>query len=138
MSCTINLKTYRHSSTNSHHYQNFYGAKTVIDGKTFHCNEQYLFYTKADIAGDQVAKKDILNATSTEECKRRGGQINLNIETWKATSCKVMYDGCYAKFKQNPELKKILLDTGDRTLVEASKTDIYIGVQVQASGNTRS
>ncbi len=105
----------------------FYGAKTVIDVKTFHCNELYLFYTKADIAGDQVAKKKNLNATSPEECKRRGGQINLNIETWKATSHKVMYDGCYAKFKQNTEQKKFLLDTGDRTLVEASKTDLYWG-----------
>ncbi len=94
----------------------------------FHCNEQYLFYTKADIEGDQVAKKDILNATSPEECKRRGGQINLSIEAWKATSRKVMYDVCYAKFKQNPELKKFLLDTGNCTLVEASETDLYWGV----------
>ncbi len=75
--------------------------------------------------GDQVAKNYILNATSPEECKRRGGQINLNIETWKATSHKIMYDRGCAKFKQNPELKKVLLDNGNRTLVQASKTDLY-------------
>jgi ribA/ribD-fused uncharacterized protein len=36
--------------------------------------------------------------------------------------------GVKMKFEQNPHLKKKLLDTGTRTLVEASPVDTYWGI----------
>ena len=39
-----------------------------------------------------------------------------------------MYDGVYAKFSQNPELKTQLLATGEKVLVEASPYDKIWGI----------
>lgn len=39
-----------------------------------------------------------------------------------------MYDGNILKFRQNPELKQKLLETGDKVLVEASPTDKIWGI----------
>lgn len=48
-----------------------------------------------------------------------------------------MYDAVYAKFSQHKELKKILLDTGDSTIVEHTKNDSYWGDGGDGSGRNQ-
>jgi ribA/ribD-fused uncharacterized protein len=38
-----------------------------------------------------------------------------------------MYDACLAKFSQHPDLKQLLLDTGDAIIIEHTKNDNYWG-----------
>ena len=44
-----------------------------------------------------------------------------------------MYEGCYAKFSQNPDMKEQLLATGDTIMVEASPMDKIWGIGRKAS-----
>jgi ribA/ribD-fused uncharacterized protein len=48
-----------------------------------------------------------------------------------------MYDAVYAKFSQHKELKKLLLDTGDSTIVEHTKNDAYWGDGGDGSGRNQ-
>ena len=43
-----------------------------------------------------------------------------------------MYENCYAKFSQNKKLRKILLSTMNKTLVEASPRDSIWGIGYNA------
>lgn len=47
---------------------------------------------------------------------------------WNDIKYKIVFEGNYYKFSQNPELAEILLATGDRILAEASATDKYWGI----------
>lgn len=38
-----------------------------------------------------------------------------------------MYDACLAKFSQHPDLKQLLLDSGDAIIIEHTKNDNYWG-----------
>ena len=38
-----------------------------------------------------------------------------------------MYDACLAKFSQHPDLKQLLLSTGDAIIIEHTKNDNYWG-----------
>ena len=48
-------------------------------------------------------------------------------EDWEEVKVEVMERALVAKFTQNPELKKQLLETGDAYLVEHTKNDAYWG-----------
>jgi hypothetical protein len=49
-------------------------------------------------------------------------------EVWKEHRFDVVVSGNYAKFTQNEELKKFLLSTGNRIIVEASPKDTIWGI----------
>ena len=42
----------------------------------------------------------------------------------------------YAKYSQNPELRRYLFDTGNSTLVEASPDDTYWGIGIVSVWNS--
>lgn len=50
------------------------------------------------------------------------------LKIWETRKFDVVYQGTYCKFTQNPDLKKKLLETGERELVEASPTDKIWGI----------
>lgn len=53
---------------------------------------------------------------------------NFDEEVWKKERSRIVVQGNYYKFTQNPDLKAQLLETGDRELVEASPLDRIWGV----------
>jgi ribA/ribD-fused uncharacterized protein len=56
---------------------------------------------------------------------------------WAEKRIKVAYDGLYAKFSQNEELKAKLLATGEKRLYEASKSDKIWGIGYDAQEGSR-
>ena len=56
---------------------------------------------------------------------------------WEAVKEDVMYVALYAKFTQHERLTKMLLDTGDRKLVEHTTRDSYWGDGGDGSGQNR-
>lgn len=52
-----------------------------------------------------------------KEAKKLGGKITMR-SNWDKIKYMIMVDVCYAKFSQNPELKQILVSTGDEVLIE--------------------
>ncbi len=70
----------------------------------------------------------VSTAVSPNEAKKRGRNVKLR-DDWEYNKNRIMYDIVYAKFSQNPELKKKLLETGDEELVEVNWwRDTYWGV----------
>jgi len=48
-----------------------------------------------------------------------------------------MYDAVYAKFSQHKDLTKLLLDTGDSSIIEHTKNDSYWGDGGDGSGRNQ-
>lgn len=61
------------------------------------------------------------------EAKRLGRRVKLR-EDWEEVKELVMYEICYHKFSQNPDIRKMLLDTGDAELIEGNTWGDKIGV----------
>ncbi len=97
------------------------------EGNIFPASENCYQYGKALFAGDREAAAKILRAKQPIEAYMIGLELkNFNKDTWHHTEAnKCMYKACFAKFDQNPALKKALLDTKDLTIVEANPKDQY-------------
>lgn len=99
------------------------------DGIVFSSAEQYMMYKKAMLFGDDKIAQDILNTDDPSECKDLGKLVsNFNEETWKQNRLDIVVQGNYLKFTQNPHLKKMMLDTLNRSFVEGSPKDVIWGV----------
>ena len=92
-------------------------------------SEQAFMWYKAHFFGDELTADKILETTHPAEVKALGRQIrNFNAEAWSKVSYGIMLYVCTLKFRQNSEMAKELLETGDKILVEASPTDVIWGV----------
>jgi ribA/ribD-fused uncharacterized protein len=110
-------------------YSQWHMADMTIDGKTFNCCEQYMMYRKALLFGDTEIANEIMETKNPKEQKALGRKIQgFDKAIWDKNSLAIVYRGNFEKFSQNPELKKQLLETGDRFLVEASPVDNIYGI----------
>lgn len=67
--------------------------------------------------------------TTPEILKQLGREVqHFDAEVWDAHKFDIVVKGNLAKFGQNPDLRKYLLNTGERILVEASPFDRIWGV----------
>lgn len=111
---------------------NFYPCKFLDANKIKYYNsEQYFMYQKCltfDPNNQELINK-ILKTKSATQVKKYGRSIkNYDNNIWKNKRYQAMTDGLTLKFQQNEELRKKLLDTGDKILYEASKYDKIWGI----------
>lgn len=103
---------------------NWYKSEFTVDGVKFINSEQWMMYQKAKTFGDDEIAQKILASTSPSEIKGLGRKVrNYNDTIWNGVRQIVVYEGLKAKFEQNPDLAKQLLDTGDDILVECNPYD---------------
>ena len=108
-------------------------AAFTLDGVAYQCAEQFMRAEKARLFGDEETRAQILAATSPREHKALGRRVRgFDAERWTEACREVVYRGNVAKFAQSAELGARLLATGDRTLVEASPTDLVWGIGLAA------
>ena len=68
-------------------------------------------YGKAMLFGDQATAQKILEAKEPREQKALGRAVqNFDTAVWQENAKKIVYKANFAKFSQNPEIKKILDD----------------------------
>ena len=109
-------------------------SEFTIDGIMYNCAEQYMMAEKARLFGDTNIEKLILASDNPSRQKKLGKRISGFLENqWSAVRYKIVFRGNLAKFTQNPELKETLLETGNRTLVEASPGDRIWGIGLAAN-----
>ena len=102
-------------------FSNFHPSPFEKDGVKYACNEQYIQAKKAEIFDDDNAHANIMKTTNPYEMKRIGNRVrNFVFQLWQKEAEAVATSGCMAKFSQNLELCKMLLDSGNKTLAEAS------------------
>jgi len=100
-----------------------------LNGHFFHTAEHWMMYRKAMLFGDIDKAKEILETKSPADVKKKGREVaRFSKELWEENCKEIVYKGNHAKFTQNPELLKALMDTGDTILVEASPYDAIWGI----------
>ena len=95
----------------------------------YNCAEQYMMSEKAKFFKDEETYQLIMKESSPNKIKQLGRLVkNFNYEEWKKNKVNIVVQGNILKFSQNEELKKFLIETGDKILVEASPYDRIWGI----------
>ena len=102
---------------------NFAGTSIVVDGEDYPTVEHYFQASKACTAAEHEM---IRTASTPKEAKRLGRRLQLRAD-WESVKIDVMRRGLLAKFTQHPELRRLLLATGDRPIHEDSAHDAEWG-----------
>lgn len=106
----------------SHHHQ----AEFRIKKYRFNCVEQHLMFCKAVFFGDWETAYRILDAPDPVTQFRLGRQVkDFSDVAWENKRLGYALVGNLAKYRQNPELKQLLIDTGSRTIAEASPNKVW-------------
>lgn len=121
-------------------YSQFKDENNIV----YNSGEQYMMYQKAILMKDyETAKKiieiDIYDIKLSNESKvnynkilgikRLGREVkNFNPQLWDSHKFEIVKKGNLLKFSQNDDLKKILLETKDKILVEAASYDKIWGI----------
>jgi ribA/ribD-fused uncharacterized protein len=87
---------------------NFLPCKIVINGITYSSAENY--FQCAKTINEQDREK-ILNSGPGDSCRLAGQTVQLRSD-WESIKVNEMYNGNLAKFQQNDDLKKSLLESG--------------------------
>jgi ribA/ribD-fused uncharacterized protein len=101
----------------------------IEGGQSFNCNEQYMIAKKAETFGDTKMLTEIMNTKYPRDQKALGREIsNYDDDVWSDKRFEIVVQANRLKFDQNPDLKEMLLSTGDKILVEASYEDPIWGI----------
>ena len=107
-------------------FSNFHEINVKIEGETYCCNEQYFQHAKAILFGDDSTAKKILDETNPYKINTLGKKVRgFEKNVWEKKAFDILKGVNMAKYSQNPGAKKALLDTGNRTIGEASPDPTY-------------
>ncbi len=106
-------------------FSNFSRHRLFLKEKMWKTSEHYFQAQK--FAGTEFEEKVRLAPTPMESANLgRNRKFPLR-KDWETVKDDIMREALRAKFTQNDELKKILLETGDAELVEHTANDSYWG-----------
>nr|CAD2198869.1 unnamed protein product [Meloidogyne enterolobii] len=115
-------------------FSNHFNCLFTIDGIDFCCTEQYYMFYKAILFNDFESAQSILSTKNAALIKRIGSRIrNFDHYKWRRVSILIMAIANWFKYRQNPDLRKLLFQTGQSLLVEATSRDLYWGCGVDIS-----
>ena len=119
-----------HNPTEENGYlSNWYMSEFTYNDIKFSSMEQYMMYNKAMVFSDKEIAKQILETDDVSLIKDLGRKVkNYNDNYWNGVRQIIVYEGLYAKFSQNEELKKQLLSTGNAILAECAVRDLIGGI----------
>jgi ribA/ribD-fused uncharacterized protein len=103
---------------------NFFDCGFQYDGKIYRTNEHFYQSHKPSLEAD---KEIIRNAKNAYEAARLGRSCKIK-KNWEKIKVPIMKLGLSLKF-DNPDLKQMLLETGNQELIEGNKHgDVFWGV----------
>ena len=109
-----------------HPFSNFHPCKFTCDDQEFHSSEQFIQMKAAEYFEDNVAKDRIMNASDAQECKEIARDINnFNKKEWSTVAEELCEPGISQKFLQNETLLCYLMETGNKTIVELSRDEVW-------------
>lgn len=103
---------------------NFHFADMVVNGEHYPHVEQYYQSQKAWHAGDHERAAKIKRTGDPRKCKRLGKNIKCG-DNWDKEA--VMLKALRAKFTQNEDMKRALVDLAGFCIAEDSPWDTYWG-----------
>lgn len=135
---------YSHNAKNGdkserHVFSQWFMGDFVDDkGITYNCAEQYMMAEKARLFMDSDERnvellKKIMKATTQSEIKNYGREVKgFDPKVWDQHKFNIVVKGNTFKFA-NQHMKKILLQTDDKELIEASPYDRIWGIGYNAT-----
>jgi len=111
---------------------NYYNALFEVNGKVYNTVEHYYQAHKFKNIEDF---ERIMRTSSPAEAQKLAHDIGYDRKNWSIVKDEVMWTALNAKFRQNEELRRVLLETGDNRLVEDSLIDRYWGGVLEGSLN---
>lgn len=110
-------------------YSQWCPSRFTIDGVEYNCTEQYMMAKKALMFNDFDAYREIMLEKQPAIQKAIGKKVRgFDKEKWEKYCRKIVYDGNFAKFSQNKDMKLELMETNDLEIVEASPEDRIWGI----------
>ncbi|KAH7088193.1 hypothetical protein FB567DRAFT_591608 [Paraphoma chrysanthemicola] len=110
----------------------WYVSPFTHDSSTYATAEMWMMVQKARLFDDEAVARKMLATTDPKRHKALGRQVkNFDGRVWDEHKLKIVEDGTYHKFTlcdDAPNLKAMLLATGERELVEASPLDRIWGI----------
>ncbi|KAG7446794.1 uncharacterized protein BT62DRAFT_931356 [Guyanagaster necrorhizus] len=95
---------------------------------TFPTAEHWMMFQKALLFNDITIARRVLTS-DVAAVKALGRKVsNFGDDLWNRERSRIVLEGNLHKFKQNSELKEMLLGTGEKVLVEASPRDRIWGI----------
>lgn len=129
------IRFYSNSETYKE-FSNFFPAKFTIDGKTYPTVEHYFQAMK--FPNNPAFQDQVIGQKTPAGAKKMGATKIIPLRPdWDAVREEVMAKALRAKFTQNEALKKLLVETGDKKLEEASPTDSFWGTGKNGNGQNR-
>ncbi|KAK5126016.1 hypothetical protein LTR85_011371 [Meristemomyces frigidus] len=105
------------------------GGKEEEESLEFHTAEQYMMYHKALVMGDEEIAQQTLECSTPAEAKALGRKVrNFDQNKWDASCDRIVEEGNYLKFSQDERMKRVLVGTEARGIVETSPNDRLWGV----------
>ena len=99
------------------------------EGNYYHTAEHYMMVEKARLMGHWKIVKAMLKCKSPRKVKSLGRKVTpWNENLWLQERENIVTRGNMFKFSQHPTLQRILLDSNDKILVEASPYDNIWGI----------
>lgn len=121
--------------TDSHIYfwsselSNWHMCKFEYKGHPFYNSEQAFMWEKALYFKDDLVARRILQEPDPKKSKKLGREVrNFDRYEWSKVCFDIMVSVNLAKFSSTWTLKRILLDTKPKILVEASPLDTIWGI----------
>lgn len=111
-------------------FSQWYESRFYDENGTKFCTaEQYMMARKALHFGDEEMYNAIMRTQNPSEQKALGRKVRkFDAAEWNEVCREVVFRGNLFKFSQNEGLRKYLLDTEDKIIVEASPTDTIWGI----------
>ncbi|WP_055591269.1 NADAR family protein [Peterkaempfera griseoplana] len=108
-------------------------SRFTVEGVEYASAEHWMMAGKARLFGDEAALGRILSARTPAEAKKLGRLVRgFDDAVWERERFRLVVAGNLAKFGQDPGLRRYLLGTGRRVLVEASPVDRVWGIGLVA------
>jgi ribA/ribD-fused uncharacterized protein len=106
----------------------WYISEFVLNGITYNCCEKRMMYEKAIMFGDMDTACLILKEDDPKEIKKLGRLVkNFCADKWNEFADDIVFTTNLGKFSQNEVLKRLLMNTGDKEIVECSPYDSIWG-----------
>ena len=113
---------------------NFAAYPFELDGERWPTSEHYFQAMKFLSPETQSLIRSLDTLGRAAKVGRREKPLRND---WESVKDQVMFDAVWAKFTQNPDIARKLLDTGDAYLIEHTKNDSYWADGGDGSGKNR-
>lgn len=113
---------------------NFEKCYIKYKGHLFATTEQAFMWEKAVFFNDHESASKILREENPAKAKKLGREVkNFDDSKWSKVCYEIMYLINYEKYFQNTRLKNILLNTGDKMIIEANPRDFRWSCGLEAN-----